>query len=56
MKARTSRIRRPGYNCLMHVCLFDIDGTLLSSGGAGNAVKNLDADGKIRGVNHARAA
>src|SRR5207247_11288935 len=25
-------------------------------GGAGNAVKNLDADGKIRGVKHARAA
>src|SRR5438445_2844555 len=37
MKARTSPIRRRHYNCLMHVCLFDIDGTLLSSGGAGKA-------------------
>jgi phosphoglycolate phosphatase-like HAD superfamily hydrolase len=25
------------YNCEMHICLFDIDGTLLSSGGAGKA-------------------
>ena len=25
------------YNGSMHICLFDIDGTLLSSGGAGKA-------------------
>lgn len=29
--------RRRGYNSPMHICLFDIDGTLLSSGGAGKA-------------------
>ena len=27
----------PGYNWRMQVCLFDIDGTLLLSGGAGKA-------------------
>src|SRR5205807_10058933 len=31
------RRREPSYNCCMYICLFDIDGTLLSSGGAGQA-------------------
>src|SRR5262245_30061666 len=37
MKGRASPSRRRRYNLFMHVCLFDIDGTLLSSGGAGKA-------------------
>jgi phosphoglycolate phosphatase-like HAD superfamily hydrolase len=30
-------VNQPRYNFEMHVCLFDIDGTLLSSGGAGKS-------------------
>src|ERR1700730_12965293 len=37
LRRRGSPIERTSYNALMIACLFDIDGTLLASGGAGKA-------------------
>jgi len=36
------------YNCRMHICLFDIDGTLLSSGGAGKAAMEAALESEFR--------
>src|SRR5262249_41779167 len=42
------------YNSSMYVCLFDIDGTLLASGGAGKAAMEaaLTSEFGVRDVNH----
>jgi phosphoglycolate phosphatase len=44
----------PRYNCDMYVCLFDIDGTLLASGGAGKAAMEaaLTSQFGVTEINH----